>query len=209
MIVFTAGSFGAQVGKRLAQLRGARVLPLGNDLQTLRAEISNASFVAVATWRPHVRICQLIDDLCFEARVPWSLAEIHAQRLACGPLVRPGDGACYHCYRRRWLSHNKAPERELVLQQAYEGDDTLGPVGFIGPMVEIAARALASDASAGANEAGRLRLIDVLNGAVLESSVIGVHECPRCRPRTSTLTGERFVRSLVPEFERIVGGVGR
>ncbi|MEP7185013.1 MAG: TOMM precursor leader peptide-binding protein [Rhodanobacter sp.] len=209
MIIFTAGSFGAQVGERLAQLRGAKVLPLRNDRELLREQVREASFVAVAAWRPHVLACELIDDLCFETRVPWSLAEINGQRLSCGPLVRPGEGACYHCYRRRWLSHNKAPEREQVLQQAYDHDDTLGPAGFIGPMVEIAAQSLAGDASASSAEAGRLRLVDVLNGAVLESAVIGVHECPRCRPRASTRPGDRFVRTLVPEFERLVSGVVR
>lgn len=209
MIVFTAGSFGVQVGKRLAQLQGATVLPLHHDRQAMREQIREADFVAVASWRPHVRACELIDDLCFEARIPWSLVEINGQRLICGPLVRPGEGACYHCHRRRWLSHHKAPEREQVLQQAYDHDDTLGPIGFIGPMVEMAAQALAGDASASRAEAGRLRLVDVLNGAVLESAVIGVHECPRCRPRAAARTGDRFVRALVPEFERLVGEVTR
>lgn len=205
MIVMTAGRFGAQVGERLAQLCGAEVVELSHDREQLRSLVQRASFIAVATWRPYVHSCSLIDELCFEARVPWSLAEVHSQRLTCGPLVRPGDGACYHCYRQRWLSHHKSPEREQVLEGAYRRDPELGPPGFIGPMVEIAAQALADDAAAGVPEAGRLRLVDVLSGAVLESGVIGIHECPRCRPHSYSRPGERFVNHLVPEIERMLG----
>lgn len=179
-------------------------MPLVHEREVVRAVVRRASFVAVAAWRPYVAAFELIDELCFEVRRPWSLAEIHAQRLTCGPLVRPGDGACYHCYRRRWLSHHKAPERELVLEKAYAHEPTLGPPGFIGPLVEIAAQALAADASAGAAAAGRLRFVDVLSGAVLESGVIGVHACPRCRPTGAAAPGTRFVHELVPRFEALI-----
>ena len=204
MIVLTAGAFGARVGARLAELQQAEVLPLPHDEPRLREIVFRANFVAVASWRPYVATFELIDDLCFEARTPWSLAEVHAQRLSCGPLVRPGDGACFHCYRQRTLSHHKAPEWELALRAAYERDPDLGPQGFVGPMVEIAAQALASDAAASASEAGRLRLVDLLNGAVLESSVLGVHECRRCRPRGDAPAGERFVRTMVAHLEGIL-----
>jgi bacteriocin biosynthesis cyclodehydratase domain-containing protein len=204
MIVLTAGAFGAKVGERLARLQSAEVVPLPHDPAQLREIVFRANFVAVASWRPYVATFELIDDLCFEARTPWSLAEVHAQRLSCGPLVRPGDGACYHCYRQRTLSHHKSPEWELALRAAYENDPDLGPRGFLGPMVEIAAQALAADAAASAADAGRMRLVDLLNGAVLESAVLGVHECRRCRPRGDAPAGERFVRALVPHLEGIL-----
>jgi hypothetical protein len=49
-----------------------------------------------------------------------------------------------------------------------------------------------------------MRLVDLLNGAVLESAVLGVHECRRCRPRGDAPVGERFVRALVPQLEGIL-----
>ncbi|MDP5210779.1 TOMM precursor leader peptide-binding protein [Microbulbifer sp. 2205BS26-8] len=205
MIVLTAGQFGIRVGQRLAQLCDAEAVPLPQEREHLELLIQRADFVAVATWRPYVQSCTLIDDLCFRFGVRWSLAEIHAQRLTCGPLVNPGNGACYQCYRKRWLTHHKSPEREQVLNEAYERDSALGPTGSIGPLVEVAAQALADDAVAADGEAGRLRLVDVLSGAVLKSGVMGIHECPRCRPAKPARTGERFVQHMVPEIERMLG----
>lgn len=204
MIVLTAGAFGTRVGERIAALRDARVHPLPHERAALEPLVADADFVAVAAWRPYVPTFLLIDELCFAAGVRWSLAEIHAERVGCGPLVWPGKGPCYQCYRRRWLSHHKAPDRELVLQRAYDTRPALGPAGFTAPMVEIAAQALVADSEADVSRAGHFRHVDLLTAAVLESRVIGIHECPRCRPMAEAPPGARFVRELVPEFERSI-----
>lgn len=204
-ILLTAGAFGAAVGARVQALAPAsapvHVAPLPHDRDTLNAFVRDAASIAVAAWRPYVKTFELIDDLCFAARVPWTLVEIHGQRLSCGPLVRPGTGPCYHCYHKRWASHHPAPEREMVIERAYERDPQMGPPGFIGPLVEIAAAALAEDMLAPAEQGGRLRLVDVLTGAVLETAVLGVHACPRCGLPNEGPTGTRFVRHLVSALE--------
>jgi len=201
--VLTAGSFGASVGARMQQRGAVRVSQLTHDRETLEASIAGAGFVAVASWRPYVTTFRLIDEICHERRVPWSLAELHAQRLTCGPLVHPDERACYHCYRMRWASHHPAPQRELVLERAYARDPDLGPAGFIHPLTEIAAAALLEDAQSAPTAAGRLRLVDVLTGAVLESAVIAVHGCPRCYPAASP-RGQRFVHELVPALREVL-----
>lgn len=203
--ILTAGEFGDRVALRLReQWPAATTAALAHERESLRPLIEAAQFVAVAAWRPYAATFRVIDELCFETRTPWSVAEIHGQRLTCGPLVRPEHGPCYGCYRMRWNSHHPAPQRELVLERAYARDPNLGPPGFIGPLVEIAAAALIEDVTATADKAGRLRLIDILTGAVLESEVIAVHGCARCQPVRDKLPGERFVRHLAPALQRVL-----
>ncbi len=213
ILVFTAGAFGAAVGARMLAAAPAaptplRVAPLPHDLDTLRAQTgeANASAIGVAAWRPHVKACELIDDLCFAAGMPWSQVEVHGQRLTCGPVVQPGHGPCFHCYRKRWASHHPAPEREMVIAHAYERDASLGPPGFVGPLVEIAAAALWEDLLAPVTQAGRLRVVDVLTGGVLETAVLGVHACPRCGLPAAGPVGARFVNHLVPAIDAAWAG---
>jgi bacteriocin biosynthesis cyclodehydratase domain-containing protein len=202
LLVLTAGEFGHAVGQRLAALqpgRPVRTAPLPGS-------------AAVATWRPHVQACRWIDDACHAANdgagLPWTLAELHGTRLTCGPVVVPGHGPCYHCYQRRWASHHPAPEREMVLERAYARDPELGPPGFITPLVAIAAAAiaedLAEDLAAPERTAGRLRLVDVISGAVQETAVLGIHACPRCGLKHAGPPGSRFINHLAPTVEELL-----
>ena len=79
----------------------------------------------------------------------------------------------------------------------------LGPAGYTPGMVAIAAASLLEDA-ASRETAGRFRQIDVLTGAVLETRLIALHDCPRCRaqPEGHDPT-QRFVVALLPELERL------
>lgn len=207
MIIFTAGDFGQAVADRISVLRSEfKVFPLTvvTDTDAFEKIIKDAAFVAVATWRPYLKELMLIDQYAFDHKFSWSLAEIHGQRLMCGPLVIPGAGACYSCFRQRLLTQHKSPDRERVLESYYRSSPQAGPFGHVNALVEIATQAILEDASLGADDAGRFRAIDVLSGAVLESRVIGVHECPRCRPKDYTEVGGRFTQHLIPEIERIM-----
>ena len=157
--------------------------------------------VAVALWRPYVGVCERVDDICHRHGIRWSLAQIVGDKLHCGPLIVPGKGPCYRCYRKRYLSHHSAPEREMALCRAYERGPHTGVPGYIYPMVVTAAFALGSDLAAEEDEAGRLRVVDLLGGGVVEVSVLGVHGCSQCgEPRGGTV-GARYVDKLVPAIK--------
>jgi bacteriocin biosynthesis cyclodehydratase domain-containing protein len=204
MLVLTAGRFGEAVGRAIVRRRpDARVTPLLDARDRLGDAIGDASYVAVALWRPYVGDCERLDALCAERGIRWSSAHVDGEVISCGPLVVPGAGPCYTCYRRRLLSHHKAADREMALRRVLENDPRIGSEGFVPAMVQIAAGALLEDADAPSAEAGRLRMVDVLNGTVLETEVIGVHGCPRCAP-PGPEPGARFVEALIPELTRLL-----
>lgn len=205
MKILTAGRFGQAVASQLAaEFQAIEVHPLVEARGRVNEVVNGAEFVAVAAWRPYPDICLELDEACHERGIRWSMAEIHGETLTCGPLIVPGQGPCYHCYRRRYLSHHHAPDRERVIEDAYQRDDDLGPAGFVQPMVAIATGSIAAHARATDAGAGQMARVDIITASVLETEVIAVHECPRCRGGASDDTGSRFVDHLIPQVEGLM-----
>jgi bacteriocin biosynthesis cyclodehydratase domain-containing protein len=205
MLILTEGRFGAAVADILAPQVDATVRRLTDVIGSGPLEIvTGATFVVVAMWRPYDLACDALDEACWRAGVPWSSAHLTEDKLVCGPLTIPGSGPCYGCFRRRSLTHHRAPERELGVGRAYANDRDLGPEGFVPAMAWMAAAALLSDAHAPRTAAGRLRLVDLFTGGMIETSVVEVHHCARCGRRIETRPGDRFVREITPAVEALL-----
>jgi bacteriocin biosynthesis cyclodehydratase domain-containing protein len=205
MLILTEGRFGVAVADILKSQVDATVRRLTDALCGRRAEfLDRAMFVAVALWRPYHEECDALDTACWRAGVPWSSAYLTEDKLVSGPLTIPRHGPCYGCFRKRYLTHCRAPERELALFRAYANDPDLGPEGFVPAMAAIAASGLLSDARAPRTAAGRLRRVDLFTGAMIESAVVGVHQCERCGHQSKAQPGERFVRELVPAVQGLL-----
>ena len=205
MLILTEGRFGAAVAEIIRPQVDATVRRLTDVVPDQRAEfLSGATFVAVALWRPYDEECDLLDAACWRAGVPWSSAHLTEDKLVCGPLTIPRHGPCYGCFRRRYLTHHRAPERELCVGRAYANDPDLGPDGFVPAMAWIAASGLLSDARAPRTAAGRLRRVDLLTGGMIETRVVGVHRCLRCGRQEKERPGGRFVRQLVPAVQELL-----
>ena len=204
MIVLTEGPFGDAVGAALAR-RAPAAITLGRltaACDDMLARVATASFVAVATWRPYDVECDRLDEACWRARVPWSAAFLWENRLYCGPAIVPPHGPCYACFRRRALTHQRAPERELAVLRAYRQNRSMGPSGFVTPLVWLAASALQEDACS--PTVGRLRYLNVITGEMSDTRVVRVHACPRCGGDLGDRPGERFVGRLVPAVQELL-----
>lgn len=205
MLMLTEGRFGAAVADIVAAQVNTTVRRLTDVVPHRLADVlSGATFVAVAMWRPYDVECNALDEACWRAGVPWSSAHLTEDKLVCGPLTTPGGGPCFGCFRRRYLTHHRAPERELGVGRAYANDRNLGPEGFVPAMAWMAASALLSDAQAPPAAAGRLRRVDLFTGGMIETRVVGVHHCARCGRRAEGRPGDRFVREIVPAVEALL-----
>lgn len=204
MITLTEGKFGEAVGNIIEAQTGAPQMPLRVALGEIARVVSQKNFVAVTSWRRADRELDELDEACFAAGVPWCSAYPIEDRLACGPLVIPGTGPCYRCFRRRYLCHHPAPEREISLQRAYARDATLGSPGFAAPVAWMAASMLLAAADVDRNKAGQLLEVSLFDFRLLDTRVVAVHNCSRCNPRIQTRTGDRFVDRLIPSVEDLL-----
>lgn len=189
-------------GRIAERVAGARAARLSGSLDRLESLVAGAGFVAVALWRRYTGECGMLDDVCGRQRVPWSSAVLEGATLVGGPVVSPGRGACYACYRKRWLTHSAVPEREQVLDQAYARDPSLGVPGFLPSVAAIAAAGLLLDRDEHAAAAGRVRTVDLLRCQVEETRTVRVHGCPRCSPKEEP--GQRYVSRLVPALKDLL-----
>lgn len=202
LVLFTAGTFGDAVASRIAErIRAVRVFALPRREEALEELLEGAGFVGVTLWRRYPRECDALDAACARREIPWSTAVLEGQRLLAGPLISPGRGPCYACYRRRWLTHVAVLDREQALEEAYATDANLGPRGFLSIAAALAASGLLLDRREHERAPGRLREVDLLNGSVQEARVVRVHGCPRC---SSTRHGKRYVSWLVPAVRHML-----
>lgn len=197
MLILFEGKFGAAVSRILRDECGnVETMPL-SQYRVAELDRCRPDFVAVALWRPYDRECRALDHACWRAGIPWSSAWLFEGAILCGPLVTPGRGPCFGCFRRRWLTHQRSPERELCLLEAYDREPTLGPEGYCAPMARLAAASLLKDTRDSVTAPGRLIKVDLFGGNVTETRVIGVHGCPVCGS-PHAIRGDRLVRRLIP-----------
>jgi bacteriocin biosynthesis cyclodehydratase domain-containing protein len=193
LVVLHQGRFGDAVAARVAG-EGDRSYELLPSLAVLEDVVSGAHFVALAVWRRYPAATDALDSICARRRIPWSSVTLEGRSLLAGPIVVPGRGPCHACYRKRWLTHLSHPERELVLNAAYDTDPTVGCDGFPAAAVSVAAAALQLDRVEATLSPGRLRRLDLLNCSFEETRVVRIHGCERCgRPVAS---GRRYVDHL-------------
>jgi len=208
MIIITAGKFGNAIGARVNELIKVHIIDIQlieEDFATqFKRDFADEQHIVFASWRPYPEICEAIDNYCYSENKTWTMVELHGQRLTCGPTVVPGKGACYSCYKKRYLSHHRAPERELVLTNAYQKNPALGPEGYCMPMVELAATAIVESITKLTDHAGKVRIVDVLGGTVIEGEVIGIHACKKCGEKRTTPSHERFTEKLIPELAEVL-----
>ena len=204
MKVFFEGAFGAEVAALVCEQAGFEALSLLDSAPAFGSLVRECSFVAAAAWRNCPAAFDQLDQACFRDGTPWMPVFLSGRQLFAGPVIRPGQGACYGCFRKRFLTHHPSPERELVLSHFYDRDRSLGPHGFIQPMAWLAASFILDMALDPASSAGQVLQVDLLTGTVLNTRVVRVHGCERCGSRTTPRT--RFVSSLIPELERCLNG---
>jgi bacteriocin biosynthesis cyclodehydratase domain-containing protein len=194
--LFTEGDFGDAVAGRLATVvPRLRVQSIVMNKASMRSHVSGSAFVGVALWRRYPEEADRLDGVCHEAGIPWSGVMLDGTSLQCGPVIVPGEGPCYTCYRKRRAAHQRFPEREHAIDAAYATDPALGIPGFTPSSVRIAVAALLLDQAERRMAAGRIRSIDLLQGVVEEARVVPVHGCARCGRRWPA--GERYVRALI------------
>src|SRR4051812_26217788 len=170
----TWGAFGDAVASDL----GVRVI----DADALGSDRADAYLLLAS--RPVADLGARLDDVAFARGVPWLGVVIEHPHLRIGPAVIPGHGACHGCYAARIRQHAQSPEVDEALEHHYRRDPDDEPRGYLQPTVVIAATAarcaLERIRRAPADEAGRVRRLDLVNQRTSVGNAVGLHGCTRC-----------------------------
>jgi bacteriocin biosynthesis cyclodehydratase domain-containing protein len=205
--ILTVGVFGRAVAEYLIALR--------RDVHETRADGADRPFDArgaarirlLAAWRPVPAICELLDHRSHASQRPFVPLIAESTVLRLGPIVVPGRGACWSCWMRRRRQHAEWPDELMAVLRHYADSDRAGPEGYLEPFAMIGAMQLAQTIEAidaSAPVAGRVCELDMLTRNIAVSTVVGVHDCPRCGLHRSPLT--RSVAEMAQQLEHIWAG---
>ncbi|MGY4954750.1 TOMM precursor leader peptide-binding protein [Streptomyces nigrescens] len=205
--VLAVGDFGAAVAERLQ--RGHHDVEVTSDREgPLRFPASwpVADVRILASWREVPALSELVDARSADWRTTWLPVVAEHPRLRIGPLVVPGEGACYRCFRGRRAQHERDSALTAALHAHYDADSKAGPGGFLPQHAALAAgvaldllRRLESAGGVG-QDAGTVRHWHLLEQHLASARVVAVHGCDRCR-RTSAPAGaswQELARDLEP-----------
>ncbi|MDJ1132791.1 TOMM precursor leader peptide-binding protein [Streptomyces iconiensis] len=208
--VLAVGDFGAEVARCLGRAHPGTVV--SHDRAARGTALLDSSgwpparIRVLASWRETPRLMETLDARSADWRTPWFPVVNEHPRLRVGPVVVPGEGACYRCFRRRRAQHEPPSTRSTLLHTHYDAHPEAGVAGFLPHHVDMAAAA-ASDVlhrierGESADTAGNVRHWNVLEHRMSSARVVGVHGCDRCRrssPDAATASWEPLARELTP-----------
>lgn len=195
--LIAAGPFGEAVAERLAEAL--------DSTATTRADPSGrfwsqtwppADVHVLCAWRAMPWLSERLDELAFAWRVPWLPVICEHPDLRAGPLVVPGRGPCYGCFRQRLAQHRPSEQLTAELHGHYDAGASNGPRGFMPFHAMLAAAAARSVLEAA--QPGRVVQHNLVTQRSASGRVVGVHGCERCGGRVpERLRGhERLERDI-------------
>lgn len=138
----------------------------------------------LAAWRPVPTLSRLLDEMSHAWRTPFIEAVMETPSLRVGPVVVPGESACYGCFTKRSLQHAQRPTEYQALRDYYDTNAKEGPQGFVPAFADIAAIRLAQMVEQLEREplsiAGRVWHLNLMQRDTAQATVVGVHGCARC-----------------------------
>ena len=126
------------------------------------------------------------NKLCIDRRVHFMPVLLKNMIGYVGPLVIPGETACYECFTARQTSHAIETETEHITDKvAFDGQ---GVVGFHPTMASILGDIAAFELTRfyaevmPGRKVGRLLEVNLLAGGITERTVLKVPRCAACSP---------------------------
>lgn len=96
----------------------------------LRSSLSAADVAVLATDADRPGVAGAFNELAHETGTPWLLAQVRGFDGLVGPVVFPGETACYRCLERRIESNVSEPGSYAAYRDELAGDPSLASVGL-------------------------------------------------------------------------------
>ena len=164
---------------RLADEDAFEVADGDGDVADALADV-DAAMLATDEDRPE--IAAAFNEFAHEAGTPWMLAQVRGFDGLVGPVVFPGETACYRCLERRIESNVSDPEAYAGYRDALADEPTMASVGLPSFARTVAGYATVDFlyllAYGQAFTVGRTVVLDFLD---LSTEINEVLKVPRCK----------------------------
>lgn len=198
--VLSLGQFGNRVAAYLKKLRSDCV-EIHNDFGCAQDSLRIRIYV-LASWRAASRECTRLNNASYRNGIPFIPLIVNGRSMSVGPIVVPGQGACWECWIQRVKQHDPYAAMHSAIEDRYASDDDSGPAGFLEPVAYLGAVFIsqAVDRLDGGDRSGGCVLrVDMLSREVSHSRVVQVHGCQFCglRERNGIYELQRTVESIL------------
>lgn len=202
------GAFGGAVARNIARLRSPFVQVAAEKAISLTPETWPESRANVlVAGRPAMNIAEFLESVSYHRNQPFVPVVMDGTALLLGPVVVPGAGSCWTCWRRRIRQHSDAKGERVTLWQYYSGHMEQGPSGYLEPFAAMIATRISDIIDSLDDQpspGGQIWHMDMMSLKFSTSVVVGVHDCPRCglhRP-VDTRSYDEMSRCLGPFWKR-------
>jgi bacteriocin biosynthesis cyclodehydratase domain-containing protein len=182
--VLSVGAFGSATARRLRMLSDDIVeMPVVNHTLPLPDTWPPARAHVLVSWRPAPTICEFVEELSYKWVRPFVPVIVDSAFLQIGPVVVPGEGACWTCWVQRSRQHSPWPGPHSALLQHYASHAPEGPGGYLEIFAAMAAARvhdILRKLEKGGAAAGEVWQLNMLTRKILTGRVVGIHDCPRC-----------------------------
>lgn len=177
-VVLYDGEFGRQV---LAACNTSAATTFETPGPVYPGQIPYASLI-IAIWPGHRRVDrERIDMVGFQRGIPTLGLELLPTSVVCGPVVRPGDTACYECYERRLSQHQKNVvtmlENTVGLAEGFGPAEVAVGTGMLGRALELLEHPEPQQLGADVFS------FDLALGSTSRAVTVAVDRCSRCSNR--------------------------
>jgi bacteriocin biosynthesis cyclodehydratase domain-containing protein len=185
--LIAAGPFGVAVAERLSAALASTAMTHADPTGRFWSQTwPPARMHVLCAWRAMPWLAARLDELAFAWGTPWLPVVCEHPELRVGPLVVPGAGPCYGCFRRRLAQHLPSEQLTSHLHRTLDADSAAGPRGFM-PFHALLAAAAARSVLA-QDEPGRVLALNLVTRKSGSGHVVGVHGCERCGGRVPEAT---------------------
>lgn len=185
LAVIAIGPFGHAVARHLMATR-TDIMPLTREAGRVVDPAEARTTVLASSW-PVPDICEQLDKRSHETNRPFVPLIVSDLKLALGPIVVPGRGACWRCWTVRLMQHTCHIPEHLALTKYYDSEATRtsnSPNGYLAPYALLAACRVSEELTClETNQeyrGGAVWQLDMVTRSVRSAQVVGVHGCSRC-----------------------------
>lgn len=152
----------------------------------LTAACADAHFVIVPNDGPGPAVNRLVNDVCLAKKVPWMPVVLFGNDVSIGPIVVPGQTACFMCYELRMKGNLVFADEYLAFEEhLLKGGPRLSQ-GALNVYASVVAGLAAVEAVKFLTRFtyplafGRLIRFNFVNYQYLVHPVLRLPRCPRC-----------------------------
>ncbi|MDC4556358.1 hypothetical protein NRA58_13270 [Acinetobacter baumannii] len=206
MFIIYERDFGAAVAQNLKEIvKECHIIPLG-EFDAKKLKTKKIDFACIIITGRQAKKLKEVSLILTNEGIKHSTIVLSDDFLCCGPLIIPDSSPCMFCTVKRITSLVEKPrtmKQDIAFHSYLEKNSNVDLKGYLPPLVEIASLKILQHSKCAHKHLGKVTIISLINGRMLESRIIPLHGCS-CRQNKFSTIEERWTKHLISDLDKIL-----